>query len=1414
MTYSNPIPSSVVRPRGLLFHLALMVGVVGALTTEDASSGPQQLGDRIAVTVDDSPVASRSLSEAKSQASDNPARTADLLAGLLDEYGHRLVASSDDEGLFRSVREEAIRVLRSEPGVLVAWRRDTESQAVVLLEEAGIEAAFDRRPLTDAGLEAGLRLAQRAIESGRAAGALRLLDELETWPGASSLRNRVLILRGLAGIDAAAMASLPRSSEEFRKISQNAIEELARFDQDTADRLRQMEAKRLAETDRNVSEIGELASIRDADWAKIWEESLPDTLFRRRYFDSVDGQAFSKSNADRARDLASSMTTVPTLVGDLVLVNEGFLLRGFDRFTGRMRWYRDFGISRGMRPSGTPGDLGEIVIADGDAYTVVGHAFGGGREGTGEILRFDPVTGLERWRVRLDRVGSKDLLDGAFVSGPPLVVDDVVALPIRKSNTRLETIEFALGLDRATGAFRWLRSIASSGGIRMGGARTFARFAELEGDIIIASAAGASARLDGRTGQVRWLRRGTVPLRAPRITARPWEIAGPVVLEAGIATLDPSGLNWVLLDPETGEELIRRPVGAGTVAGAVRYLLAFPDPRRGRDLLLAIGTDVVAIDVESADGEPVWTLARSVADARDLTASSTTSEIRGRITVVGDALLVPFQDSLAVLDGLTGQLVRRISIPGGGNPAATSTGLFAAGDDRLVAYMPIEDAIATLRARVRQSPDSVVQALALLELAQGLDDRELVIEAAEAASGGLARQDDPALRSELLDRILESIATTVDSKEGEILLTLASVVAVTPSDRVRRELTVGDWMSRQGRLEDAIAAWLTVLEDARLADVEIPVSEDLVATAGGMARTRIARLATINPDIRALLDRRAEASVEQALADRATADVFVSVIRQHPGAPAAIQAGRRAIEILRDEGSPLDAMEVAWLVARDLDSDDPERATILEFGASIASESGRRSMRQAFQRVAGVSDVGPVDSVVDGWVEVSDLTIRRPLLEGVPLNMRSISGTLAPESPTAAREAPVDGVHLIENDGKMLVFREGTNLEAIWQIPLAGNGLEILRYAPMLLLWEGPDLRDPQLTALDPKTGKILWATPRATSLLPAQDRMALGSAGFLPDSRPFLDYEILPIPVDDGIVLVRRDGSAVKVDGTDGRTTRWTRSGLLDRVYGVERANGLLHLYGASAAPDGGSTGGVVSIDPVTGGTVFEADVPGGDVRWLAADDVGRLAVGTTRSVTMLDPVEGILNASRRWTRSDARLLGVSLGRFEDDRLVVFDDRGIPLVFNSELGAIDQERWRLPSNPDWIPGGPARIFADGDWRYLLYRDRVLLYDASGRFLGADRIADSNRTDWSALPASGGLRLISQRPGRGRYTFRFFTLDPSTGLRILGQPFEIEPTTIRYQQGRAIDGWLLLGSDQEVNAVPLRAADEGILEGP
>ncbi len=1372
--------------------------MIPLLLCSTAMAVPRQVD--IAVTVDDSPVATRSLNEAMVQAKDNPARTADLLASLLDEYGIRL-AETERPGRFASVRDEAIRILRSDATVLAAWRREVSANATRLLETGNPGEAFDRRPLTDAGLESGLRLAQMAIESGSPLAGLTMLDDLESWPGAADGRRRLLVLRGLGCVAALRRDPAARDRVDLVATLEGVLGELATVDEEAEAMIRRIGAT----PDPGVRRpIPSLASIRDADWTRIWEEPLLDTLYRRRYYDSVDGRAFSESNASRARLAGSSMTTVPAVHGDLVLVNEGFLIRGFDRYTGRMRWFRDFGVSRGMRPSGTPGDLGEIVIEGGAAFTVVGHAFGAGREGAGEILRFDPETGLERWRIQPPRLFEDGSLDGSFISGPPLPLGDIVAIPLRKSNTRLETIEYVLALDQDDGSLRWLRPIASSGGVRMGGVRTFARLAAYDGDVVVSSAAGAIARLEARSGRIRWLRREEVPLRAPRIPAMPWQIGGPVALDVGIATLDPAGEHWLLLDPETGEDLIRRPVGPGTVAGAVRYLLAFPDPAEGRDLLLAIGEGIVALDPSGGE-EPVWTLARSIVDASDsntLEPVSWSNGIRGRVAVVSGGVIVPSLDFLALIDGRTGGMERLIPMPGGGNPLVTRTGIFVAGDDRLVAAMPLEEAVATLRDRVRKFPDAIVQALALLELAGGLGDRALVLEAAEAAVVGLARVPDPILRVELLDRLLESVESSPDPRDGERLLELAAEVAITPEGRVRRQLALGDWMSRQGRVEDAVEAWATILESTALATVVIQADADVITTGGGVARSRVLASQRVTPSVRTWLDRRSIDLFEGMLVERGTAEDFVSVVRRFPGTQGALRAGRRAIEILRDEGRPLEAAAVARIVARDLDSGDPRLKELLRFTAAIALEADRPSLAKALDPGSTIAEA---DASLVGWPAVDPRTRspRRPILGGSPRNLRLVPGVLVAESQVASLESPTDAVLVVEEEGRSLVRRSADGLSVEWRLPLAGNGVEILRYEPELLVWEGGDLRDPQLSAVDPATGALLWSTPRASSLLPAPARIAVGADGFLPDSTPFLPFEILPMPVDDGVVLARRDGSMVKIEAGDGRTVDWAREEVLDRIYDVHRAGGLLHIRGASIGVDGDTVGTVVSVDPADGRTVHQASVPGGEIRWLATDSLGRLAVGSTRSVTLIDPNEALLGGGDRWSRSDSRLLGSEIAWFDDGRLVVVDDRGVPVAFDIDLGAIDETRWNLPVDSDWIPGGAVRTVRDGTHRFLVFRDRLLLFDPEGEITGVDRIADVNRMDWEVLPTRDGVRLISQRPGRGRYTFRVFELDPEAGLRISGTPFEVEPTAARYQRAHAIDGWLLFATDREINAVPL-----------
>ena len=70
-----------------------------------------------------------------------------------------------------------------------------------MLDRDGFEATYRRRPFTRGGLEAGLRLAQRFVETGSPDAGLRVLDEMEAWPGVEAEETRMTILRGLALID-------------------------------------------------------------------------------------------------------------------------------------------------------------------------------------------------------------------------------------------------------------------------------------------------------------------------------------------------------------------------------------------------------------------------------------------------------------------------------------------------------------------------------------------------------------------------------------------------------------------------------------------------------------------------------------------------------------------------------------------------------------------------------------------------------------------------------------------------------------------------------------------------------------------------------------------------------------------------------------------------------------------------------------------------------------------------------------------------------------------------------------------------------------------------------------------------------------------------------------------------------------
>lgn len=1335
-----------------------------------------QMGDLAPVALDDSPVAERLLAEVEAQAADNPERSAALLADLLDEYADRVVVTADDPDRFESVRQVVLRVLADDGAIRDAWRARHEAEAATILAEDGAEACLRRRPLTDAGLEAGLRIAQRTIESGDPGNGRRLLAGLADWPGAGAaeVADRRAVLEVLAWIAIAVDDPSPAT----RDARDAAIEVVRLRDAGLADRLAAIAAADPPGDGRPT------ASPFDRDWTALWEVPLEASLHRQRTVDVATGRT-SHPDPDGVRLDGRYLVTVPAVAGDLVLVNEGRLLEGIDRYTGRLLWYRDHGIGRMTSRSGIPGDLCEIVVVDGDAYTITGHALPGDRGADRSIVRFDPATGLEQWMVRPDRLADHPELEDTVPSGPPLVVGDLVVVPLRRMTARLETIDLVIALDRTDGAVRWVRTLASSGSMRVGDPRAVSRLAAIDGDVLAASTAGAVVRLDGRSGDVVWLQREEVPLRGPSRVTLPWGIAGPVVVGGRIATLDAARRHWRLLDPESGREMLKRPLGVGTAVGNVNWLAAVQGVLDGRDLLLAIGDDVVAIDPDAPD-EPVWSWRRRAeADGVDL-GDAISRLVRGRVFVDASALLVPTTAGVHAVDPRTGRTARLIEFDGPVNPVLLDDAIIAAGPDGLITAMPVAEAVATLEERLRATPGAVPQAITLLELASRFGRSDLLRFAATTAVDGLAMPGGDAWRTEVLDLLLE-IVPSANDEDGVALLDLAAQAAVDVAGRVRHRLARASWLESRGRTREAADAWLGVMGDGDASAVLVRSGETLDVSAGAVARQRLVLALGRDPALRDRLESEAVAEVEAAIASRETARALVDLARRWPGTAAAITAASRAIEILRDEGDPSSVLAVGLVVARDLASDDPRRAILLEKAAVACDESAAAGSAAVLRRAAG---------------ETSASTVPRARLEGTPDHLELLAGRLAPVAPEVRDEAPPDLVVLFDPNAQALVALDVADFQERWRFPVEREH-RIVGWSPDLLVWEGIDRREPVLTALDPETGEPRWSAPQPTQVLPPISRFAVQSDGFLPGGDVFLSYQVLPRRLAEGMLLVRRDGAASMLDPVDGRTVLWSRRDLLERVYGVTSGGGLVHLHGAGIDDRGEKVGRVVSIDPATGRTVLDEIVPAGEVQWLVAGDLGRIAIGTRTEIRLLDPIGGLLGGGDAWTRRDSGLGGRVVGWMTPRDLAVADDSGRMSAWSLADGRTVADRWLLPEDGPLTPGAAVASIDLGDTRVLHLDGRLVAHDAEGRLRGADALGAPSRRDWRVVPIDGGVLLATWlSSGSGANVIRFQRFDPDAGLRLVGQPFEIAGRT-RYEDIRAVNGRLLLSTEDETHVLPM-----------
>lgn len=1360
--------------------------------------------ERAVVTVDDSPAAHQFFAEATAQTAANPKRAAALAETLLKEYRGRLLEVEGDSAAFYSVRRHVIDLLESDGALEAAWRDRATTPARAMLEEATAHETFDTWPLTEAGLEAGLRVAQDDIERASFAHALRVLDELESWRKTAKDTRRMAALRATA----AGLAVAINTGEDQRDLAHEqaaALEALGRFDRDVAAALEAVLAEVTFEKGVNgvgsaERSVASLESFGDESWARIWDDPLFDTLFRRRYFD-VDGTTpTSRSRADRARSQATNLTSVPVVIGDVVLVNEGLLLRAWDRLTGHLRWSRSFGRVAGLRPSGAVGDLGEIAARGAAAVTVVGHAFGGGRDGSGEIVRFDPTTSRERWRVQPESLAEGGALNGVFVAGPPLIEGDIVVVPLRKVNSRLETIDYVAGLDLDSGRAEWVQLIASSGGVRMGGNRPFSRLASVDGDIIVSSAVGAVARLDPRTGRPRWLRRFSVPLRPQTRSAQPWEIGGPVVLRSGVACLSPGLDEWLLLDEDTGNVLKRHPIGPGTIFGDPEYLLAFGPDATGREQLIGVGSDIIAID--PSDGSTrLWALSSANRDVlMERPNRGDRHGVRGRVHALSNGLVVPFGDAIAVVDVNDGRIREVIQTPSGGNPVVAGNQFFLASDEQLHAFMPLSWAVAALRERLGEGEASVDEALALLDLARRSGDIPLAMEAADIAVASLDSSGDAAVRSHVLERLLGVLdEDLLPLEEAERIHLYTERIAVTPAEHVRRLLARGDWSMRHLKPRDAVESWQRLLREATFASVSIVERDGVTHSAGRAAAERVARVRAVDPAIEAWLDQENERNVALALASRATAEELLGLVRVGVGSPASFAAGVRAVEILRDERRTLDAVGAARHLARESTA---ERAReVLTLAAASAEADGRPRLAATLR--------GEATSAAT--IQTSRQRLPKVAATGTPSDIEQFEGHLPPSVGEAKKEAWTDRFLVVEH--RTLVCRSAPGQLELWRLPVDDPDLNVLQYEPSLVVWMFPDGPDGTLQGVNGESGEVEWTVEHVNDLLPTFDDARMGVEGTRTNRTPFLPWRVEPVMTDQGILLVRADGALALVDPSPEATVKWSHTSTLARVYGTLWDGGLVHLWGEDVEGIEPSkqttTAVVVSIDPATGAEHHRVELGGGEPRWLASLHGGQLAFATARELAVVDPLAPMEATRDVWRRSGLAARDTRSGWSSGDTVVGADQTGVLVAFDRTSGAVLPEAWHVRRAPGQLGLPVATVVSWNGQTHVVYPDRVVAFDGEGQLLGADAIMHEDRSDWQLLPAEDSLLLVSRRVGSSRYLYRIHRLDPSSGLKLQGSAFDVMPPSRSYDAARLVDGLLLLGTSTQVDAIGLGVVERG-----
>jgi outer membrane protein assembly factor BamB len=1351
-------------PRG---PASILAACTAAALSVGAWASPQQ--SVIVPTVADSPTAKELISRAREQAGTNPAESARLAAELLRDLSGRLV-EGDRPGVYQGVADQVAALLAAEPKVLERYRAEVGAQAREWLAGDRLLEVATRFAATDAGLEAMLRLAGRALQDARA-------DEARAWVRRASAHPSAS-LDPAPRLALGAMAAWAAGDAPAWTAAVEALSAVPGVPADLLDAVRGMgpPPASVHRVERSETTGDPSATLPGLPWAEAWSMPLvwsPASIRTRGTMPMED--QLERLDAIRNR-LLRLHTIVPIIVDGEVIVADGRTVASIDLLTHSVRWHAMLAVDDATRASEST--LTPCVVDAEHVLTAVSVGEAGGTVSSRVVAvrRDDGRIGWQRSLADADAV----LPGGLRVAGSMALVGDVLAVPCLRQAGRLELACWMVGLDAADGATRWAVPIGAANGLlqEFGGTQTFRPgmgAVAHEGCLVVATQVGTSACIEASTGAVRWIARddqSMVRLRAEQ----PWESMVPVIAGDAAWFLHADGRAVTQRSLADGHVVTQLAVGPGEPLGAPRWLL-------GADgLVVGVEADGGLCAVEAgAPTQRTWTIPAVPEDP-----------VVGRAVLarLGGARVIalPRGRRIDLHDLATGASIGSAPVSRGGNLGIGGDRVAVASELSLEVLGQGERILADLVALVERE-DAADAEIALAESALAMGDLARALEMARRAMEriGSSPEDEGAASSgsRIFDVLLALVRKAPDG--GEAVDALRSA-AVLPNQRLRVSLALAERHELRGEWVEAART---------LAGAMPALAEDgLVEHLGARVRTgQVLSIAMQRLVVRAhgagsdAVERAAE-SARAGAADRAEA-----FARAWRGTDASITALVDASERAASDGRPDDAarcaQRAALLALERAASGLPVQRALVDRVASRIIDAGTGDLLAVttLRRLGAVAPGGEAFArlaVEAPWV----LSPRRAAVAGEPRKgRRAIQFTASmPAIDRFAAQQATPGLGLLVVN-QQLVGVEGAALTPAWSLEVEDQSPGIVRLHPVTMVLERTMTLPGRLRGLDVRTGLVAWTIEDLGAALgPVRpvaglrdDEAALSRRG-----------QFAVVPLGDGGVAVRGDGSCSRIAA--GGAVGWVSQRSLPLVDHVQAALGSVALVGTSLSSDpaltilSGTTGqerGSIQVESLAGVEELHATLAGFVVtRGLASAMVEDTEAGPRILWERASP-PGATRRTAQVVLHEAMFQGQpGDGSFRVD---LDDGSSTPLDWDEGTGGAWSPLLELDEG---------LLFAKGD--------RVLLARADGAIVGSARLAPSS-TPQSAVACAGGVLVqaleMPELPAvQGGSTITL--LDAAEGLRqVQGVARVMIP--VGWRRSMLLDGWLLQFGDDQCIAVPV-----------